>query len=40
MKWTQNSDLVDKAGERREKEGGPKVNPTLQLRFQGLQKGY
>lgn len=25
MKCTQNSDLVDRAGERREKEGGPKV---------------
>lgn len=34
----QNSDLLDRAEEIREKEGGLKMNPTLQLTLQGLKK--
>lgn len=34
----QNSDLLDRAGEIGEKEGGPKMNPTLQLKLQSLRK--
>lgn len=36
----QNSDLLDRAEEIGEKEGGPKMNPTLQLTLQGLKKNY
>lgn len=34
----QNSDLLDRTREIGEKEGGPEMNPTLQLKLQGLKK--